>query len=392
MILNKYTNNIKYIYLDSEKYVYNSPQKTGWSDYIDIVDFSKESQKFYSNPYYWRQKQYFYSSSYIGIFLGSNEDIKNEINKKINPNSPGTLKKIYFDPLCKYPRFKVNTLSNIKRCLNPDKADSVIIHFNNLDIYESHTWVNDTVNTNILVLYSNAQNTYYLVDYYPEKLSNKTNWKTLNTLINQNGTDNTSKLHFWASALINANVLPNDCTIYYYGNIILLDNEKFNFLDNLYNKYMLITYDTELDRFINNALQKPGQEELDTINRMLASSDNSVVGMGLKLLNSYDLSDSICSIGIILANNWTQVSESNVSKSVGFEQVLNCLGIDRSELAYGNNHRLMNHLYDNSTNDEDKKQARNIVINQITQSIQKRLEDYTKEFSNLNLSFKLIIE
>lgn len=392
MILNKNINNIKYVFLDSDRYTYNAPQKITFADYIDIVDFGKRSHKYYSNPYYWKQKQYFSSEKYMGIFLGSNDDVKNEINKKINPNGPGTLKKIYFDPLCKYPRFKVNALSNIKRCLNPDKADSVIIHFNDLDIYESHTWVNDTVNTNILILYSNAQNTYYLVDYYPEKLSNKTNWKTLNTLINQNGTDNTSKLHFWASALVNANVLPSDCTIYYYGNIILLDNEKFNFLDNLYNKYMQITYDTELDKFINDTLQKPGQEELDTINRMLASSDNSVVGMGLKLLSSYDLSNSVCSIGMILANNWMRIADSNVSKSVGFEQVLSSLKLEKSDFAYGNNNRLMNRLYSNSTDEEDKKHAKNIIISQITQNIQKQWENYAKEFSNLDLSFKFTVE
>lgn len=29
MILNKNINNIKYVFLDSERYVYNGPQKTG---------------------------------------------------------------------------------------------------------------------------------------------------------------------------------------------------------------------------------------------------------------------------------------------------------------------------------------------------------------------------
>lgn len=187
-------------------------------------------------------------------------------------------------------------------------------------------------------------------------------------------------------------MLPSDCYIFYFGEIILTTEKENQFINNIYSTYMKITYDTDLDSFINIALQKPGQEELDTINRMLSSTDESVVGMGLKLLTNYDLSESICSIGIIIANNWNNITRSTVSNSVGFEHVLSLLKIDKHEFSHRDEKFIINKLYDTSTNDNDKMKARNIVVNKVALELQKTLDRYRDRFPNLNLSFNFTVE
>ena len=156
---------------------------------------------------------------------------------------------------------------------------------------------------------------------------------------------------------------------------------------------MLITYDTELDRFISAALQQPTMEDLETMARMFSSTDNSIVGMGLKLLSNYDISTSICSVGILIAQNWGNIASSSVSKSTGFEQVLKTLGLTRSELNSYEIDRIINTLYKNSTDKEDKEKVRNIIKQKIIAEIQKYWEPkYAKKFVNLGLDFKFTIE
>lgn len=156
---------------------------------------------------------------------------------------------------------------------------------------------------------------------------------------------------------------------------------------------MLITYDTELDRFISTGLQQPTMEDLETIGRMLSSTDNSVVGMGLKLLSNYDISTSICSVGILIAQNWENVGSSPVSRSTGFEQVLKTLGLTRIELNSYKIDKIINTLYKNSTDEKDKEKARNIIKQKVIAEIQRNWEStYAKKFTNLDFNFKFTIE
>lgn len=186
--------------------------------------------------------------------------------------------------------------------------------------------------------------------------------------------------------------MPKDCSVFYFGPVILTNTENTIFIKNLYSNYMKLIYDTELDKFINNGLQKPTDEDLDTLNRMIASTDESIVGMGLKLLSNYDLQDYVCAIGIMLAQNWQKVRNSSVSKSVGFEQVLTTLNIDKKIFNGYDINKTINKLYSKSNNSKDKEVARKIVIARLTKELQKGWDNLVKHFNNLNLSFNFTIE
>lgn len=156
-----------------------------------------------------------------------------------------------------------------------------------------------------MILYSKSNNTYYFIDYYPDKLHKPNEDQKFQALLSKYADLQAVGLHRWASALIGGKILPKDCKEFYYGKVVLTNTVKdTQFINKLFTLYTLITYDTELDRFISTGLQQPTMEDLETIGRMLSSTDNSVVGMGLKLLSNYDISTSTCSVGILIAQNW----------------------------------------------------------------------------------------
>lgn len=401
MLLEITTHNIKYIALDCYCEAYSwSPNyvaKNDLKDYVRVTNFGYEADNQYYRHVYgyrWESSKYTSPKNAKGIYLGETSDITNEINKKLNPADPSTFKKVYFDSNCKYPRFKLNSLTDIKRCLDFTKADSVIISQPKFTEYKMKSYVSTNIVENVLILYSVSENAYYFIDYYPDKLLNKKEDPKFQALISKYADLQTTGLRRWISALLGNKILPADCKEFYYGKVVLADTTNdIQFIDNLFTKYMLLTYDTELDRFISIGLQQPTIEDIETMGRMFSSTDNSVVGMGLKLLSNYDVSTSICAIGVLIAQNWGNIATSSVSKSTGFEQVLRTLGLNKSELNRYDTDGIINTLYKSSTDEADKEKARNVIKQKIAAAIQKDWEStYSKKFTNLGFTFKFTIE
>lgn len=406
IILNSKGSNIKYIgiYYYNGSYYNNSAENkiNDINDWISLQDFGRFTPySKWSNTY---SNNEINPSKSAGIFLGNVSDIDNEINSKINPDSPANFDKVYIDKQCKYPRFKISELTDIKRCLDPTKADSVIISQHSFTDYKgtiancySYEHPLDTT----IIMYSKKANCYYFFDYYPFIMAfdaardNLDIWITKNSSFKEsNKSESYNNLMRWCSSLINAKVLPDDCVEFYNGSVVLLKNDiEIAFVNNLYNRYMKITYDTELDRFINNGIEKMTDEDLDTIKRMISSKDKTVVGMGLKLLSNYDITSSICSLGRILCENHENVLMSGAFNSVGFKQILATLSLQRADLSRGDVNYIINKLYNVSKDKEDKEKAKQYVINQTERMIKSFWEDEVKRrFGNLALSFNFTIE
>ena len=142
-------------------------------EFLQLVDFGKDPD--YAFLYsYKRYRDEYNPMNTRGIFLGDLGDINNTINSKLNLINPSTFKKVYFDPNCKYPRFKLSTLTNIKRCLDPSKADTVIISKMDFKEYEyPSNCLGNKDPKEIIIMFSEKANCYYYFDYYPYHLSNK---------------------------------------------------------------------------------------------------------------------------------------------------------------------------------------------------------------------------
>ena len=194
MLLNAQEYQLKYIAVDPGTWYWcNLPQhqKNKFEDFVQIVDFGQIKNGFECYPSY-----YINPTKASGIFLGTTADIDNEIQSKLSNVNPNNFKKLFFDPLCKYPRFKLNSLTNIKRCLNPSKADAVVISKHDLSQYKVEARVqSDKKSKDVLIFYSSTSKCYYFIDYYPNSLRSNTETKQLTDFIQQYSTDSTTNLH-----------------------------------------------------------------------------------------------------------------------------------------------------------------------------------------------------
>lgn len=206
-----------------------------------------------------------------GVYLGDLESINDKINSRYNIKDQEALKKVYFDPTSKYPRNKLSTLTPIKRCLNPEKADTAIIS-NNIPLrnYELTSLVSSGDIKDVLILYSVSENCYYFIDYIIDNIENPDKSSRFNTLCNKYRDPNLNGLYSWASVLINGSILPNDCKQVYYGRVILLSN-----------------------------LREVTEDDIISLGNLISSNDPDNVNLGIKLLSSYNINEYPCSRSII---------------------------------------------------------------------------------------------
>lgn len=325
-----------------------------------------------------------------GIYLGDNEDFQTVIANKIATNLTG-VKKIYFDPASKYPRFKLNELTSIKRCLSPSKADVCVLPKVNIPTYKP--FHSSTKNTNpyksiVQIYYSKSEDAYYLIDHCPEYCYAKQNTLDLQKFINNAATSGTTGIDKFVSAILNEKIIPSDCTLFYKGKIcILSEKSEFELVNNILNNYMKIIYDTELDKFINCNLQDLTDDDLKSLTGMLKSSDPTVVGMGIKLISSYNIVNSSCSVGILIASSWNNITNNSACKSVAFKQVLKTLSLEERDLYSGNMLRIINKLYQISTDEKDREKARKLVLLNIESEINQKLEHYKKSLDAIPIDF-----
>lgn len=393
MILTTTSVDIKYI---SVCRAYPPIENANLKDYIGLaplgVTIYNESFKDTYKLWEYRYRNIESPITAKGIYLGDSDDIHNEIISKINPASPNTFKTLYFDKFCKYPRFKVSELTKIKRCTDPSKADSIIISPHKFNTYKGYSSVYTDSSKDALVLFSATNNCYYFIDFLIDYLHNFDQTKKFKILLNNYLGDQILNINTWGQVLINSGILPNDSKKIYYGKVVLLNRDDTEFINNLSTKYMLLTYDTELDKLISNNLQSPTNEDIDTLDKMLSSTDSSIISMGLKLLSNYNLSNFKGSIGIIIANNWNHIKFNPTSRSIGFQQTLDSLGLSIKKLNTFSFEVIINKLYENISND-DRKYVKKVVISKIKNELMSSiLSRYEKSFSSLELTFKLIIE
>lgn len=176
ILLNKETQNIKYVAIASNGLIYGQVNKgidkTDLKDFVSLTNLGYAPDICdYCFTYYWNLNK---PTNAKAIYLRDINNLKNEINNKLNTIDPNKLTKVYFDPNCKYPRFKLSSLTNIKRCLDPDKADSVVISHPTLNTYVALSKTSKKTFEDILILYSAKKDCYYLIDYCPDEIKNST--------------------------------------------------------------------------------------------------------------------------------------------------------------------------------------------------------------------------
>lgn len=330
-----------------------------------------------------------------GVYLGDLKSIKDKINSKHNIKDQEALKKVYFDPTSKYPRNNLSTLTHIKRCLNPEKANAVIIG-NNVPLrdYKLSSLVSLNDIKDVLILYSVSENCYYFIDYIIDNIKNPDKSVKFNALCNKYKDPNLNGLHSWASVLINGSILPNDCKQVYYGRVILLSNlREVTFVENLLTRYSNIIYDSDLEKLVSNKQLKVTEDDIISLGNLISSNDPDNVNLGIKLLSSYNINEYPCSISIYLLYNWKTIKGLNSFNSKAFNYILSILGIEKKDVQDWTIDDIVTRLYSRSTNSKDKELSRSIIKDRITKHIYSIYNrSFSHKYPSMNFTAKFIIE
>lgn len=330
-----------------------------------------------------------------GIYLGDSTCINNKINSKHRISSQLNLKKIYFDPTSEYPRRNLNSLTNIKRCLDPSKADAIVISDKiSFETYEVSSLVSSKKIKDVLILYSSSKNCYYFIDYIIDKILDPNKSSYFNSVFNKYKDPNLEGLYGWASMLINGSVLPNDCKQIYYGSVVLLSNIKeVEFIENLQTKYSDIMYDSDLNEIVSNNQLELTEDSVVSLGKMILSTNLDDVTLGIKLLSSYNIKKYQCIISIYLLHNWKIIKESNSYNSKSFNYILSILEIKKEEVYEGFINYIIDKLYLNSTNSKDKELSRNFIKDSIIKKLYSVYNVSLKDsYPNMNFTAKFTLE
>lgn len=379
MLLNIETSKIKYIDF------HFSESHTQFNEFIQIVDLGSLGPRgtTYTDNKYCNLIQ---PKNCYGLLIGEKSNLDEIINSKIN-NNINISDKLYFDTNCTYPRFKLST-KDMKRTIKLDKADKVVISKYNPIYVEPESYYVKTVTP--YLVYSPSEDVYYYFNVVRNP-SRDSGWPKSTSQFNQiykkySSTGHQTELY---EILKTLSIIPNDSFIL-PGNVWLLTEQDYKYIDNITNNYMQLIYDTELDKFICEGLMPVTEDDINTLHNMFSSNDNSVVGLGLKLLSSYDITSDPLSIVLLLHKYYSKIRYNDAYKSVGFKQVITSLQINEEYL--GNNRdKLINQVFEACHTDETKAKAREAVRLMVLREAQEYMNKTLNGLERYELTYDLTV-
>ncbi len=225
------------------------------------------------------------------------ENIITQFNSKLYSGNIGN--KIYFNPKSKFPRFKLQG-TDFKRTIKPEKADVIVVpkaiksfcyRFIDIKVYEG--------NNSCLYGITSSIFTHYFKSETEFKNSIK-NWMNLD-------------LEYKETVTFSA--LPN-------SSIYVLD-----VINNKYNKPIIT--DDMLDLEVSKTLATMTESDIDSIDSMLASTDSSVVELGLKTLCGFNVFETPTIIKTLLCKNYYNFIKNKAVDSVSVRKMLNSVDMFR---------------------------------------------------------------
>lgn len=379
MLLNKETSKIKYIDF------HFSESHTQFNEFIQIVDLGSIGPRktIYSDNKY---NNSIPPGHCYGLLIGEKPNLDEIIKSKIN-NNINVSDKLYFDTNCTYPRFKLST-KDMKRTIKLDKADKVVISKYN-PIYVQPTSYHLREAKPYLV-YSPSEDVYY---YFSTVRSpgRDNGWPKSVSQFNQiykkySSTGHQTELY---EILKRLSIIPNDSFVL-PEDVWLLTEQDYKYIDNITNNYMQLIYDTELDKFICEGLMPVTEDDINTLHNMFSSNDNSVVGLGLKLLSSYDITSDPLSIVLLLHKHYSKIRYNDAYKSVGFKQVINSLQITEDYLGHQRD-KLINQVFDACHTEESKAKAREAVRLMVLREAQEYMNKTLNGLERYELTYDLTV-
>lgn len=306
------------------------------------------------------------------IILGTNlEEIKKLYKSNLFENLDITkIKKVYFDKFAKFPRFKLQNFTDIKRCLKPENADIVIVPTKNPDM-----------------------NTGYSKDFFYSETDNKLysfriNNHTINIYRDLTKKDY-SKYEFLEYCL-NENIISGDVKVISIVNTDIYEVTK-DASDSIKLRSSNLKFVTveQLDKALNETLPEPTNEDIDTIENMLKSTDKSVVGLGMDLLINYNLTKRAFLISLLLIKNNRNIFSSGKYYNVNFKNIIASLGIEHQMTSSGDHIRILYNKFYETCNEEDKEYVKTIMKDYVSSEIKKLTERWLLTMPGVSIDLKV---
>ena len=224
--------------------------------------------------------------------------LMDQYSKSLTVWVPG--KKIYFHPKSKFPRFKLMG-TDYKRTIKPDKWDGIVVP----EVPERWIYI------------------YPKMRIYKDKCSNDL-FGISKGIYDARFSD---EKHFLECIKLWNN---DDLEFVQTTNIAEVNKENSFAIDVLLGKYTKpIITDTMLDLEISKSLPIISESDIDSIDSMLGSTDQSVVEMGLKLLTGFNVFETPTIIKTLLYKHWNVATSNKALNSVAVRKMLNSVDADR---------------------------------------------------------------
>lgn len=224
--------------------------------------------------------------------------LMDQYSKSLTVWVPG--KKIYFHPKSKFPRFKLMR-TDYKRTIKPDKCDCIVVP----EVPERWIYI------------------YPKMRIYKDKCSNDL-FGISKGIYDARFSD---EKHFLECIKLWNNA---DLEFVQTTNIAEVNKENSFAIDVLLGKYTKpIITDTVLDLEISKSLPIISESDIDSIDSMLDSTDQSVVEMGLKLLTGFNVFETPTIIKTLLYKHWNVATSNKALNSVAVRKMLNSVDADR---------------------------------------------------------------
>lgn len=343
--------------------------------------------------------------SFQSIYIEKNNQIIVPVPKKIevvtNPDNPHTDKiditpllntvtdftfedKVYIHSDCAIPRTKVT--QKYTRVLKPEKADICVVpklerksNTENLSIFINRDKGKIYVIENI-VDWDSDKYTYYT----SEKCSNfalgscilDINPSLRDTLITERDyygdTGKTFSMENWKDFLAS--------TLLYHGPVLSLYTKESWIADLLYNKIHDVITEDVLLATLGDSTNEFTKEAYDNLKEMLKSTDETVVGLGLKAIAEMDYEKYRNTTIHLLCNNSRAWTRNDMRSNSSVKYMLNYLGLWRSR----------RENYANTTTLEDFTLMKEVVKSDFNERIEAIKKSFNSRFpfANLDLSYK----
>lgn len=242
------------------------------------------------------------SRDYIFFKWNNKNRISTVFKEKIHQGNFG--KTVYFHPASKYPRFKLQGTS-FKRTIKPDRADVIVIptnfYISEYPRYELTRIYEDVYSKALYAIPEYLYKSWFTSEEEFLQLAKK--WNTPHVELKYKETATLYKI-----------------------------DKKFAYvLDVVYGKYTKpIITDNMLDLEVSKSLNIITESDIDSIDSMLASKDDSIVELGLKTLCGFNVFKTPNVIKTLIFKNYNRIINNKALTTIAVRKLFNSIDFPRN--------------------------------------------------------------